>query len=148
MEKRLVFPAVAVAALKGIHHGGDGEGQQKNPDDDGDLRGFLHNSHTVPPPKMHHVEVAVEGQGDEEGDAGSSVEKQHEDHRLALEVFLAAPESVAVAVHFGREADHQQEVSHHDVEEEDAFVLPELEPKAEFRGTVLKFVYREVQNRA
>lgn len=128
---------MAVAALKGFHHGGDGEGQQQNPDDDGDLRGFLQNSDKVPPPKMHHVEVAVEGQGDEEGDAGSSVEKQHEEHRLAHPVFLAAPESLAVVVRFGREAHHQQEISHHNVEEEDAFVLPELEPKEEVSGTVL-----------
>lgn len=128
---------MAVAALKACHHGGDGEGQQQNPDEDGDLRGFLQNSDKVPPPKMHHIEVAVEGQGDEEGDAGSSVEEQHEEHRLALPVFLAAPESVLVVVRFGREADHQQEIRHHDVEEEDAFVLPELEPKEEVSGTVL-----------
>lgn len=122
---------MAVAALKSVHHGGDGEGQQQNPDDDGDLGGFLQNPDTVPLPKMHHVEVPVEGQGDEEGDAGSSVEEQHEEHRLAHPVFIAAPESMTVVVHFDREADHQQEISHHDVEEEDAFVLPELEPKEE-----------------
>lgn len=31
----------------------------------------------------------------------------------------------------GRKAGHQQEVGHHDIEEEDAFVLPELESKEE-----------------
>lgn len=37
----LNFAAVAVTALEGLHHSGDGEGQQKKPDEDGDLRRFL-----------------------------------------------------------------------------------------------------------
>ncbi|TNN53486.1 hypothetical protein EYF80_036328 [Liparis tanakae] len=80
---------------------------------------------------MHHVEVAVQGEGDEEGDAGAAVEEQHEEHRLAQHFVGAAPLAVVVVVGLGRETGHQQEVSNHDVEQEDAFVLPELEPEGE-----------------
>lgn len=103
----LNFTAVAITALKGLHHGGDGEGQQEKPDDDGDLGSFLQDFDKVPPPEMHHIEVAIDGQGDEEGDAGPSVEKQHEEHCLADHVALAAPQHVLVVVRLGRETGHQ-----------------------------------------
>lgn len=122
---------MAVTALKGLQHSGDGEGQQEKPDDDGDLRRFLHDFDKVPPPKVHHIEVAIDGQGYEEGNTGSPVEKQHEEHRLTGRVVLAAPQLVTVVVGLGRETGHQQEVSNHDIEQEDTFVLPELEPKEE-----------------
>lgn len=131
VELRLHRAAVAVAALEGLEHGGDGERQQQEPDDDGDLRRFLQHFDEVPASQMHHVEVAVDGQRDEEGDAGPAVEEQHEEHGLAHGAVRAAPHVVAVVVGFDGEAGHQQEVCNHDVEEEDAFVLPELEPRDE-----------------
>lgn len=133
----LNFAAVAVAALEGLHHSRNGEGQQEKPDDDGDLRSLLKNLDEISPPEMHHVEVAIEGQGDEEGDAGSPVKEQHEEHRLTLQIALAAPQVVLVMVGFGRETGHQQEVSNHNIEEEDTFVLPEFEPKGEVIRTVI-----------
>lgn len=129
MKLGLDQPAVAVAALEGLQHGGDGEGQQEEPDDDGDLRTFLQDLDKVPPPQMHHVEIAVDGQHHQEGDAGPAVEEEHEVHGLAQHRVGAAPLVVLVVVDLDREAGHQQEVSDHDVEQKDAFVLPELEPK-------------------
>lgn len=129
MEISLEFPPVAVAALERGDHGGDGEGQQEEPDDDGDLRRLLQHFDKVPAPEMHHVEVAVDGQSDEEGDAGSPVEEEHGEHDLADHGVTAAPLSVKVVVGLDGEAGHQQEVSDHNVEQEDAFVLPELEPE-------------------
>lgn len=129
VKRGLDQPAVAVATLKGFQHGGDGEGQQEEPDDDGDLRTFLKDLDNVPPPQMHHVEIAINGQHHQEGDAGPAVEEQHEVHGLAEHCVGAAPLVVLVVVDLDREAGHQQEVSNHDVEKKDAFVLPELEPK-------------------
>lgn len=125
------FAAVTVAALEGLDHRGDGEGQQDEPDDDGDLRGLLQHFDNTPPPEMHHLEVALYGEGDEEADAGAAVEEQHEEHRLAHPFFGAAPLAVMVVVGRGRKTGHQQEIGDHDVEEEDAFVPPELVPKGE-----------------
>lgn len=128
MQVGLHLPAVAVAALEGLDHGGRGQGQQQEPNDDGDLRGLLQDLHKVPPAQVHHVEVAVDGKHDEEGDAGATVEEEHKEHGLAGHVIGAAPQLVAVVVGFEGQAGHQQEVGHHDVKEEDALVLPELEP--------------------
>lgn len=132
---------MAVAALEGFHHGGDGEGQQEEPDEDGDLRRFLQYLDEVPPPEMHHVEVAIDGEGDEEGDTGSSVEEQHEEHDFAEDRVLAAPQSVLVVVDLGRKTDHQQEVRNHNIEQEDTFVLPELEPKEEVKNRTIFFLF-------
>lgn len=99
---------MAVTALKGLHHSGDGEGQQEKPDDDGDLRRFLQHFDKVPSSKMYHIEVAIDGQGDEEGNTGSSVEKQHEEHRLTHHVILAAPQAIVVMVGLERKTGHQQ----------------------------------------
>lgn len=122
---------MAVAALKGLHHRGDGEGQQEKPDDDGNLRRFLQYFDKVSSPEVHHVEVAVDGQGDEKSNAGSPVEEQHEEHGLAHDVVVAAPQIMAVVVDFSRETHHQQEIGDYNVEQEDTFVLPELEPGEE-----------------
>lgn len=131
MLRRLKFSSVAVAALERFQHGGDGEGQQEEPDDDGNLGGFLQHFHKISPPEMDHVEVAVEGQGDEEGDAGPSVEKQHEEQRLTHHIIPAAPQAMLVMIGLRRKAHHQQEISNHNIEEEDTFVLPEFESKEE-----------------
>lgn len=131
----LHLPAVAVAALEGLDHGWGGEGQQQEPDDDGDLWGLFQDLDKVPPAQVHHVEVAVNGQHDEEGDARAPVEEEHEEHGLAGHIVIAAPQLVAVVVGFEGKAGHQQEVGHHDVEEEDALVPPELEPvERKWRG--------------
>lgn len=125
----LDLAAVTVAALEGLQHGGDGEGHQEEPDDDGDLRSFLQDFNKVPPPEMHHAEIAIDGEHDEEGDAGPAVEEQHEVHGLAEHRVGAASLVVLVVIDLDREAGHQQEVSNHNVEQEDTFVHPELEPK-------------------
>lgn len=80
---------------------------------------------------MDHVEVAIEGQDDEEGDAGPSVEKQHEEHHFTNHAVFAAPQVVLVVIDLDGQTGHQQEISNHDVEQEDAFVLPEFEPEDE-----------------
>lgn len=82
----------------------------------------------VPFAQVHHIEVAVDGQRGEEGDARPTVEEEHEEHGLALALVVAAADAVLVAVGLGWQADHQQKVSHHNVEEEHAVGLPELEP--------------------
>ncbi len=139
---------MTVAAFKGAHHSGDGEGQQEKPDDDGDLWSFFQHFDKIPPAKMHHIKVAIDRQGDEEGDTGTSVEKQHEEHRLAHHIILAAPQVVTVMEGLGRETGHQQEISNHDVKQEDTFVLPEFKPKEEeidkhlFRFTIVKYIWQ------
>lgn len=129
--KRLNFSSVAVAALERPEHGGDGEGQQEEPDDDGDLGRLLQHFDEVPPAEVDHVEVAIEGKCDEEGDAGSTVEEEHEEQRLAHQAGAAASHAIVVMKGLGRKTGHQQEVGHHNIEEENTFVLPELESKTE-----------------
>ena len=80
---------------------------------------------------MDHLEVAVEGQDGQEGDAGSSVEEQHEEHGLAHGPVAAAPHTMLVVVGLEWKAYNEQEISHHDVEEEDTVGPPELEPEQE-----------------
>lgn len=133
MQFCLDFAAVTVAALERLQHGGDGEGQQEKPDDDGDLRRFPQDFDKIPSPEMHHIEITVDGQHDEEGNASASVEEQHEEQGLADWRAVAASLVVLVVVDLGRKAGHQQEISNHDIEEEDAFVLPELEPKRKIK---------------
>lgn len=133
MHFGLDITAVTVAALEGLQHGGDGEGQQEKPDDDGDLRRFLQDFDKIPSPKMHHIEIAVDGQHDKEGNASASVEEQHEEQGLADWRAVAASLVVLVVVDLSRKAGHQQEISNHDIEEEDAFVFPELEPKRKIK---------------
>jgi len=77
---------------------------------------------------VHHIEVAVDGQDGEEGNACPTVEEEHEVHGFAQVFIFAAPEAVLVAVGLDWQAYHQQEVSHHNVEQEHAVGLPELEP--------------------
>lgn len=122
---------MAVAALKGCDHSRSGEGKQEDPDDDRNLRRFLKHVDKISPSKMDHIEVAIEGHCDEEGDAGSSIEKQHEEHYLTKHSVLTAPQVVLVMMDLERKAAHQQEISNHNIEQEDCFVLPELVSKKE-----------------
>ena len=78
---------------------------------------------------MNHIEVSVDGERDEEGDAGPSVETQQEVHRLTHFFNWAASLAMAVMVSLGRKTDHQQEVREHNIEREDTFVPPELVPE-------------------
>lgn len=78
---------------------------------------------------MDHFKVAIKGQSDEEGNTGPTVEKQHEEHRLADHIILAAPCALLVMIDFYWKTGHQQKISNHYVEQESAFVLPELEPE-------------------
>lgn len=106
VEKSLHYTAVAVAALKGLDHSGDSERQQEEPDDEGDLRRFLQNLYAVHPAEVDHVEVAIDGQDSEEGDAGSSVEKQHEQHDVTHGAILCAPQAMLVVVGLEGKTDH------------------------------------------
>lgn len=80
---------------------------------------------------MDHAEVAVQGQGDEEENAGPSIEKQHEEHYAANCGIIAAPHVVQIVVNFDGETGDQQKISEDDVEEEHAVVLPEFKPEDE-----------------
>lgn len=64
---------MAVAALKGLEHGGNGERQQKQPNEDGDLGRFLQGFQEILPAWVNHVEVAIDGGHSQEGDAGPPV---------------------------------------------------------------------------
>lgn len=76
---------------------------------------------------MDHVKVAVDGEGGEEGDAGSPVEEEHGEHGFAHQLVLTAPLALLEVIGLGRKAHHQQEIGHHDIEEEDTVGSPELE---------------------
>lgn len=69
----LVIVFVAVAALKVLEHGGNGERQEKQPDEDRDLWRLLESSQEILSTGMHHVEVSINGSHRQEGDAGASV---------------------------------------------------------------------------
>lgn len=129
---------MAVAALKCVDHGGDGEGQQEEPYDQGDLRRLLKHPDAVFPSGMDDAEVAVERQGDEEGDAGSSVEEQHEEHGLTDRIVVVVPQVVLIVMDLKGKTGHQQEISHHYVEQEDTVVLPESEPKTKREWTKVR----------
>lgn len=126
---RVVVAFVAVAALKGLEHGGDGERQQHEPDDDWDLRRFLEGFEEILPTGVHHVEVPVDGRHRQEGDAGPSVQKQHEEHGLADDLVLAPSLSLDEVVGLDGQAEEQQNISQHQVEEEDVVGVgfPELQ---------------------
>lgn len=76
---------------------------------------------------MDDTEVAIEGQSDEEGNAGASVEEQHEEHCLANSIGAAVPQVVLIVMDLEGKTSHQQEISNHYVEQENAVVLPEFE---------------------
>ncbi|PWA27662.1 hypothetical protein CCH79_00000614 [Gambusia affinis] len=76
---------------------------------------------------MDDAEVAVQGQSDEEADAGPSIEEQHEVHQTANNLILTVPQIVLIVVNFNRNTDHQQKISNHNVEEEHALKIPEDE---------------------
>lgn len=133
----IIITLVAVAAVKVLQHGGDGEGQEKQPYDDRDLRRFLDGFEEILPPGMHHVEIPIYGGDGQEGDAGPSVQKQHEEHRLAHHVVGAPSLSLDVVVSFDRQTEEQEDVCQHQVEQEDIVGVgfPELE-----------FEYEEMEN--
>lgn len=120
---------MAVAALEGLEHGGDGEGQQQQPDDDRDVRRLLQDFQEVLAARVHHVEVAVDGGDGEEGDAGAAVQEQHEEHGLAHGVVLASALALDVVVRLDGQAEEQQDVSQHQVEQEHVVSVgfPELQ---------------------
>lgn len=127
--------AQTVAAVEGADHGGGGEDQQQDPDAHTLQGRLIEGLDAVPPPQVDHAEVAVQGQQDEEDDAGAAVQEQHEEHGLADGVGLAPPQVVLEIVNLDGQTDHQQEVSNHNVEEEDALVPPEFESVRERQQT-------------
>lgn len=64
---------VAVAAVKVLEHGGNGEWQKKQPDEDRDMRRFLESFQEVLSTRMHHVKISIDGSDRQEGDAGAPV---------------------------------------------------------------------------
>ena len=120
---------VAVAALEAVQHGGDGEGEQQQPDDDGDVRGLLEGLEEVLPARPDHVEVAVDGDDSEEGDAGPAVQEHHEEHGLAGDVLTTSSRPAQEVVCLEREAEEKQDVGQDHVEEADvvAVCLPKLQ---------------------
>lgn len=85
------FTFVAVAALGRLEHGGNAERQEEEPDEDGDVWRLLEHLQEVLLPGVHHGDVAVDGNHGEEGDAGSPVQKQHEEHGFADGIVVAPP---------------------------------------------------------
>ncbi|XP_063078764.1 uncharacterized protein si:ch211-140l13.3 [Engraulis encrasicolus] len=73
--------------------------------------------------------VAVYGDDCEEGNAGSPVQEQHEEHGFTHHLVVAPPLSVQEVVRLHRQTDEQQDVGQHQVEEENvvAVCLPELQ---------------------
>lgn len=64
---------MTVAAVKVLEHGGNGEGQKKQPDEDGDMRRFLERFQEILSTRMHHVKISIDGRDRQEGDAGAPV---------------------------------------------------------------------------
>lgn len=120
---------VAVAAVKVLEHGRHGERQQQQPDEDGDVRRLLERLQQVLAAGMHHVEVAIDGGDGEEGDAGAAVEEEHEEHGLAHRVVFAPPLARDEVVRLDGQAEEQQDVCQHQVEQEDVVGvgLPEFQ---------------------
>lgn len=92
---------------------------------------------------MDDAEVAVQGQNDEEADAGPSIEEEHEVHQTANGIILTVPQIVLIVVNFNRNTDHHQKISNHNVEEEHTVILPEFVPEEE---TVYRTFSQEKQN--
>lgn len=120
---------MAVAALKASDHGGDGEGQKKKPDDDGDMRRLLQGFEKVLLPWVDHVEVAVDGGHSQEGDTCSPVEEEHEEHGFAHHLVLAPALAIDEVVRLHGQTEKQEDIRQHQVEEEDivAVGFPELQ---------------------
>ena len=120
---------MTVAAFKGVQHRGNGEGQQKQPDDDGDVRRLLEGLEEVLPAWPDHVEVAVDGDDSEEGDAGPAVQEHHEEHSLTGGVLDTSPLPAQEVVCLEGQAEEQQDVGQDHVKEEDvvAVGLPKLQ---------------------
>jgi len=120
---------VAVAAFKVLEHGGDGERQQEQPDEDRDMRRLLERSQEILATGVHHVEIPVDGGHRQEGDAGAAVQKQHEEHRFANRVIVASPLPMNVVVGLEGQTEDQQDVGQHQVEQEDVVGVgfPELQ---------------------
>lgn len=78
---------------------------------------------------MNHIEVSVNGRHCQKGDAGSSVEEQHEKHSFANCVILTPPFSVGEVVCLYGQTEEQENVGQDQVEEEDIIGVgfPELE---------------------
>lgn len=113
----LIF--VTVAAVKVFEHGGDGERQQEQPYEDRDVRGLLESPEKIFPTRVDHVKVPIDGRHRQESDAGSSVQKQHEEHSFANRVILAPPLAFDEVVGLNGQAEEQENVCQHQVEQED-----------------------------
>lgn len=137
---------VAVTAFKVLEHGGHGERQQEQPDEDGDLRRLLERLQQVLAAGVHHVEVAVDGGDGEEGDAGAAVEEEHEEHGLAHRVVFAPPLALDEVVRLDGQAEEQQDVGQHQVEQEDVVGVGLPEFQLEYEEVEHGGVERQGQN--
>lgn len=120
---------MAVATLEVLEHRGNGERQKKDPDDDGDMRRFLQSLQEVLAPRVDDVKIPVDGSHGQEGDAGSPVEEQHEEHGFAEHVVAAPPFSFYEVVGLYGQTEEQQNVRQHQVEQENVVAVgfPELQ---------------------
>ena len=129
----MVILAQAVAAVEVLQHGGDCERQKQQPDDDRDLRRLLESSEEILSTGVHHVKIPVDGSHREEGDAGPSVQKQHEEHCFAHCVIRTPPLTHDEVVRLDGQTEEQEDVSQHQVEKEDIVGVgfPELQHEYE-----------------
>lgn len=134
LDQRVVFSAVlvrlvAVAALEVLEHCWNRQGQEHDPDDDGDLGGLFQRFEQILATGMDHVEIPVYGRHGQEGNAGPSVEKKHEQHRFAHRVLRASPLSSDVVVCLYGQTEEQQDICQHQVEQENIIgvCFPKLE---------------------
>lgn len=138
---------MAVAAFKGFEHGGNGEWQKQQPDDEGDLRRFLQSFQEILPPGMHHVEVSIDGSDRQEGDAGASVQKQHEEHGFAHGVRVASPLSFDEVVRLYGQTEEQQNVRQHQVEQKNVVGVGFPEFQLEYEEVEDRCVQRQRQDK-
>lgn len=93
------------------------------------LRSFFQHFGKIPPSKMDHAEVAIDGQGDEEGNTGCSVETQNQEQCFTHNFIFALPQAFLVMVGLCGKTGHQQEISNNNIEKEETFVVPKHEAK-------------------
>lgn len=110
---------MAVAAFEGLQHCGNGERQKKQPNENGDLRRFLESFQEILSTRMYHIEISINGSHRQEGNAGSSVQKQHEEHSFAYCVICTPPLPLDEVVCLYGQTEEQENVRQHKVEKKD-----------------------------
>lgn len=68
---------------------------------------------------MYHIEISIDGGHRQEGNAGSSVQKQHEEHSFAHCVVRTPPLPLDEVVRLYGQTEEQENVRQHEVEKKD-----------------------------